>query len=92
MRTITPSEALTWLKGFNERVDRLHNNEYSNSRFETYDSKRLKSELKKVVLYRSIAVHSKNKERVDVIINQLETRFPIAQDLREKYFPLGQPI
>ena len=79
MNKITPSESLTKMQGFIERVDRLTADEYSNKRFATYDLTKLKHEIKFVPFWYSIALFNKNKERADSIIKECKEKYKLAR-------------
>lgn len=84
MNLIIPSKSLERLKGFCARVDRLEADNYSNIRFRTYDIERLKTELGRVVLWASIGIHNKNKERAKQIIGRAGIKLNIARELLYK--------
>ncbi len=81
MKLITPSEALTKLVNFTDRVERIKKNEYSNNRFLTADINKLTFELRKIHLLCSIGIFNKNKERADQIIKASNLAFKEAKKL-----------
>ena len=75
MRIITPSQAITKIQYFIDRIERLRLNDYSNKRFRTQDLNKLKFELKFVQLWASIAKFNKNEERSNNIINECRSSY-----------------
>lgn len=84
LNKITPSEALSCMKGFSDRVDRLQANEYMNKRFRTYDLSTLKLEVRYIIMWHSIALFNKNKERAKEIISKCAEKRLIALDIIDK--------
>lgn len=78
MRKVTPSEAITKIQYFIDRVDRINKNEYSDKRFLTQDMNRLKFEYGRVYLWHSIAVFNKNKERAKEVIDKCKISYKLA--------------
>lgn len=84
MNLLTPANACIKLIDFIERIERLEKNQYTITRFYSYDMGILKEDLNKINLYCSIAIWNKNKERAEEIINLVEGKIIIARDLLYK--------
>ncbi len=83
MNLITPSQCLSSLKNFSDRVERLKKSEYSDKRFRTADLNRLQNEVKKIAWLCSIAVFNKNKERSKEIIARAQVSHIEAKAILE---------
>jgi len=81
MRKITPSQALTKMQGFIDRVDRIKENDYSHKRFLTYDLNRLKREYRDVSYWYSISIFNKNQERAKSVIKKCKSAHKKAYDI-----------
>lgn len=82
---ITPSQALAFIENFNQRIDRLVADNYSNPRFRTQDLKALQHDLRNMTSQASIAVHNKNPERAKTILQACSNRMQTARKLRDDY-------
>lgn len=65
MLKITPSEAITKLKGFIDAMDRLEKNEYKSPASRTRDRNAVIAKFKKLQLWYSLAYFNKNQERAE---------------------------
>jgi hypothetical protein len=81
MNLMSPAKACKFLNGFNNRIERLKINDYSDNHFFTYDINRLKEEIKKINLVCSIAIHNKNKDSALFLINITKYNINIAREL-----------
>lgn len=68
MQLITPSECLTKLQNFNNRIDRLKANQYVLPRLRTHDLNALVIDMKLIKYWASIGKFNKNQERAISII------------------------
>lgn len=78
MNKITPSEAITKIENFSNRVERIIKNEYSDKKFLTQDINKLKFEYGRVYLWHSIAVFCKNQDRAKQVINRCKLNYRLA--------------